>query len=199
VVWVVLELITQNDMSNHMTRFNPNTLIDFWFSERVSQLWYDSTPEFDREVEEKFSSLYQSACAGELTDWRVTSAGCLALVILFDQYPLNVFRNTKESFAHEQAALKIAEFCIENDLDIELSDTQKSFIYMPFMHSEDLVFQDVSVRYFKKLNPDNFKFAQHHHDIVARFGRFPHRNSILGRDSTVEEIEYLASDGAFKG
>ncbi len=199
MVWVVLELIILNDMSDDMTDLNSKTLIDFWFSERVSKLWYNSTPEFDAEVEEKFSSLYQAACDGVLDEWQETSVGCLALIILFDQYPLNVFRNTKQSFANEQQALKIAEFCIDNNLDEELSDSKKSFIYIPFMHSEDILFQEISVRYFKKLDPDNFKYAQHHHDIVARFGRFPHRNRILGRDSTADEIEYLASDQAFTG
>lgn len=183
----------------YMTNYNPEELITFWFSDRVSQLWYNSTPEFDSEFEKKFSFWYQAAYDGLLENWKSTSNGCLALIILLDQYPLNVFRNNKKSFATEKQAIQVAEHCIKYNLDTELSRKQQSFIYMPFMHSENSEHQQKSVELFKKLDPENHKFASHHYDIVTKYGRFPHRNKILGRESTPEEIEYLSSKEAFTG
>jgi len=182
-----------------METYNPNDLIDFWFSERVSKLWYNSNSEFDNELETAFSKMYSAACDGELDSWKETKLGCLALIILFDQYPLNVFRNNKKSFATEQHAIDVAEYCIAQKFDLKLTNIQRSFIYMPFMHSEAIEQQKLSIELFKSLNPDNLKFAHHHHDIIAQYGRFPHRNDILGRDSTQAELDYLASSEAFTG
>lgn len=182
-----------------MPDFTPENLIDFWFSERVSKLWYMSTPEFDLEVEEKFSSLYQAACDGQLKNWKMTAIGCLALIIIFDQYPLNVYRNDKRSFVTENQALEISEYALNEGYDKQLTKSQKSFMYMPFMHSEAISHQQRSLILFKSTDPEDFKFAQHHHDIIVNYGRFPHRNKILGRESTSDEIEYLASKDAFSG
>ncbi|MFV2061043.1 MAG: DUF924 family protein [Gammaproteobacteria bacterium] len=174
-------------------------LVTFWFSERVEKLWYNSTPEFDKELEQKFSSLYQDARDEKLNDWKTTATGCLALIIVFDQYPLNVYRNNKQSFATEKVAIEIAEHCIKQGFDKKLSNTQRSFVYLPFMHSEDIAHQKRSIELFRDLDPDNFTYAQHHHDIVEQYGRFPHRNSILKRVSTPAELDYLSSKEAFTG
>ncbi len=182
-----------------MSILNPQVLIDFWFSERVSNMWYNSTPDFDEEVKEKFSSMYSAACNGELTEWRATAAGCLALIILFDQYPLNVFRGDKQSFATEQQALELAQHCIAQGLNKQLTKTQQSFVVMPFMHSEAMEHQELAIKLYENISADNLKFAQHHFNIIKKFGRFPHRNTILGRESTPDEIIYLESKDAFTG
>ncbi|VAW91143.1 FIG027190: Putative transmembrane protein [hydrothermal vent metagenome] len=174
-------------------------LIDFWFSDRVSKLWYSSTPEFDKEVNDKFSSMYNAACDGELDNWRATANGCLALIILFDQYPLNVFRGDKKSFATETQALEIAQYCIDQGLDQQLTKTQQSFVAMPFMHSEQIAHQELAIKLYNNISPNNLEFAHHHYDIIKKYGRFPHRNKILGRQSTPEEQAYLESKEAFTG
>lgn len=175
-------------------------LLDFWFSERVAKLWFNSTPAFDDELRERFASTYAAACRGELDDWRASATGALALVILFDQIPLNIFRGQAEGFATEAQARAVAEQAIARGLDVQLNGEQKAFLYLPYMHSENLADQDTSVDLFTRAGLDNnLRFARHHREIVRRFGRFPHRNAILGRESTPEEIAWLASKEAFKG
>jgi len=186
-------------MNVNINEFNPESLVTFWFSERVSALWYHSNPEFDREVEQKFSAMYQAATKGLLESWKVSAEGCLALIILFDQYPLNVFRNNAKSFATEQQAITIAQFCINQKLDIQLTKAQRSFIYMPFMHSEDIKQQELALTLFAALDAENLKYANHHFEIIKKFGRFPHRNKILERNNSTEEEIYLASKEAFTG
>ena len=179
---------------------NAEELLDYWFSESVAKLWFNSTPEFDQELRDKFMDTYQAASEGQLNDWQETAKGALALVIIFDQLPLNMFRGKPESFAAEAKAREIAGQSIDNGFDQTFTDKQKAFLYMPFMHSEDLDDQDRSVALYEKANlNDNLRFAHHHREIIRRFGRFPHRNDILGRESTQEELDYLSSKEAFKG
>jgi len=182
-----------------MNQFKPEQLNEFWFSERVTKLWYHSTPEFDAEVEQQFSAMYQAACDGRLDDWQATAQGCLALILLFDQYPLNVFRNDKKSFATASNAIKTAEQCINKGFNQTLTKAQQSFTAIPFMHSENNEHQALSVKLYKNISVDNLKYARHHFEIVEKFGRFPHRNKILGRESSPEEIAYLTSEQAFTG
>jgi len=178
----------------------PHELIDFWFSKPVRRLWFDSTPEFDRQIRERFLTTFEAAAAGELDAWQETPAGVLALVIALDQFPLNMFRGEARSFSTEAQARGIAAAAIERGFDEPLDDDQKAFLYLPFMHSESADDQARSVELFEAAGlTDNLKWARHHRDIIARFGRFPHRNAILGRESTSEEIAYLASDEAFHG
>jgi uncharacterized protein (DUF924 family) len=175
-------------------------LLDFWFSERVSKLWFNATPEFDQELRDRFMPIYQLACEGRLDHWTSSANGALALVIIFDQLPLNMFRGKPKSFATESKSRDIAAHAIEKGLDQQLSRKQKAFLYMPFMHSENIADQDRSVELFEKAGlQENLRFAHHHRDIVKRFGRFPHRNQILGRQSSQAESEYLASKEAFHG
>ncbi|MEE4377995.1 MAG: DUF924 family protein [Candidatus Competibacteraceae bacterium] len=177
-------------------------VLGFWFSERVKPLWFNATPTFDQELAERFLTVYRAAAAGALLDWEETPEGALALVVILDQFPLNLFRNQPESFATEAESRHVAERAIAHGFDNTLRDEQKTFLYMPFMHSEDLADQDRSVALYEQAGSglgENLKFAHHHREIVRRFGRFPHRNSILGRDSTPEEIAYLNSKEAFLG
>ena len=178
----------------------PNELIAFWFSERVRPLRFNSTPEFDAELREHYLATYRAVLDGELAHWADTAEGALALVICLDQLPLNMFRGQVESFAGEAPSRLVAEAAIEQGFDQFLSDEQRAFLYMPYMHSEDLADQDRVLELFELAGlMDNLRWAKHHRDIVARFGRFPHRNAILGRESTTEEMDWLASDEAFTG
>lgn len=175
-------------------------ILEFWFSARVRPLWFQSTAEFDAELRQRFLSTWQVARADALTDWETTAEGSLALVICMDQFPLNMFRGQSESFSSEAAARGVAERAIARGFDQLLDASQKAFLYMPYMHSESLADQDRSLALFREAGlEENLEFAEHHRDIVQRFGRFPHRNAILGRENTPQEQAYLASDAAYHG
>jgi len=177
-----------------------NDILTLWFSERVKPLWYNSTPEFDQELRENYMDAYQAALNGGLSAWEETPQGALALVICLDQFPLNMFRNQAESFAGEAPSREVAARAIEKGFDQSLEGAQRAFLYLPYMHSENMTDQDRVMELFSKAGlKDNLKWASHHRNIVQRFGRFPHRNVILGRQSTPEEIAYLQSDEAFTG
>lgn len=175
-------------------------ILELWFADRVRPRWFHSTPELDREIRERFEALWRRGLAGELDPWSETPEGALALVILLDQFPLNMFRGRPEAFASEAAARRVADAAIARGLDQVLDPEQRAFLYMPFMHSEDLADQDRSVTLFARPGLEhNLTWARHHRDIVARFGRFPHRNAILGRESSAEEQTWLASDEGYRG
>lgn len=181
-------------------KLTANELITFWFLEQVRPLWFNSTPEFDDELREHYLDTYRAALSGELAYWADTAEGALALIICLDQLPLNMFRGQVESFAGEAPSRRIAELAIEKGFDQSLDNAQKAFLYMPFMHSEDLADQDRVLELFEQAGlMDNLHWAKHHREIIVRFGRFPHRNVILGRESTAEEVAWLASDEAFAG
>ncbi len=178
----------------------PQDIIEFWFAADTRKLWFDSTPEFDAELRERFLPTWQQARDGELDDWMQTADGCVALAIVLDQFPLNMFRGSAESYSTEGRASEVARVAIDRGLDQGLETERKAFLYLPFMHSEDLEDQQLALRLFDQPGLEsNLRFAHHHHDIVARFGRFPHRNAALGRDSTEAEIAYLNSKQAFTG
>jgi uncharacterized protein (DUF924 family) len=175
-------------------------ILQFWFSEGVVKLWFNSTPEFDHELREKYETVYRDALTGKYDSWMQAATGCLALIILFDQIPLNIYRGQKQSFATEARAREVASHAILQSFDQQLNDAQKAFMYMPFMHSESLEDQKRAVELFENANlKNNLRFAHHHRSIIERFGRFPHRNRILGRESTEAELEYLQSKEAFLG
>lgn len=173
-------------------------LLDDWFSEAMRPCWFASTPELDRSLRERYEALWQRARAGELNAWADSPEGALALVIVLDQLPLNMFRGRPESFSTEQQAAAIARQAIAAGHDRRLPADQRMFLFMPFMHSENLADQDRAVALFGAAGLPT-RWAEHHREIVRRFGRFPHRNAILGRTSSPEELDYLASPEAFKG
>ena len=178
----------------------PQDIVDYWFSEPVARLWFRSTPAFDREVRERYERLWQRARDGELDYWRDSAIGCLALVIVLDQFPLNMFRGEALSYSTEGLAVEVARHALERGYDGELEVREKAFLYMPFMHSESIEDQERALRLFDQPGlEDNLRFARHHHDIIRRFGRFPHRNAALGRESSAAEVEYLNSKQAFTG
>ena len=173
-------------------------LLAFWFSESSRARWFDSTPAFDDRVREGFESIFEAAQAGRLADWESTAEGALALVIALDQLPLNMYRGEPRSFSGEAPARAIAGRAIERGLDAQLEPERRAFLYLPFMHSEDLADQDRSLQLHREAGLET-RWAEHHRDIVRRFGRFPHRNRILGRADTPAEREYLESGQAFNG
>ncbi|MBL1276827.1 MAG: DUF924 domain-containing protein [Ectothiorhodospiraceae bacterium] len=183
-----------------MSMITPQKVTAFWFSEAVQPMWFAATPEFDGQLRMQYLDTYHAALKGELAHWVDTPEGALALIICLDQLPLNMFRGEAASFEGEQASRDVAIQAIDRGFDQNLNDQQKLFMYMPFMHSEDIADHDKVLTLFEQAGlTDNLYWARHHRDIVVRFGRFPHRNKILGRESSQEEQEYLASSEGFKG
>ncbi len=174
------------------------TLLDDWFSETLRAAWFNSTPELDHLIRSRYEALWLRAQAGELSGWEASADGALALVIALDQLPLNMFRGQPEAFATEQQALAVANRAIAAGFAPDLPAEGLFFLYLPFMHSENLADQDCAVALFQSAGLET-RWAEHHREIVRSFGRFPHRNAILGRSSTPEELAWLASPNAFKG
>jgi len=173
-------------------------LIEFWFSEEASKHWFNSTKAFDRALLEAHEQTWLDAKQDRLDHWQQSAAGSLALVILLDQLPLNMFRGQAKSFATESQSRDVARAAIAKGFEQEFPASRKAFLYMPFMHSETLADLERCVELVQKtveggdeFNQDNYDAAIAHRDIITRFGRFPHRNEILGRESTAEEVEFL--------
>ncbi len=183
-------------------------VLEFWFGKPDSedygqprQVWFRKNKEFDEEVKSRFLSIYQQAVEGQLQHWEETAEGCLALIIVFDQLPRNMFRNKPEAFASDYLALKYANKAIEQNFDSSLLPIQRWFIYIPFEHSENLEDQRTCVQLFSSLehhpeSANTIDYARRHLEVIERFGRFPHRNIILGRESTQEELEFLQQPGS---
>ena len=182
------------------TKITPTSIIEFWYSEKVKSKWFNSSIEFDKEIKSHYEDVWEDALRGEFSFWRDSAEGCLALAIILDQFPLNMFRGEVQSFSSEAVAVKVAKHAVENGLDKNIDEDKVSFLYMPLMHSENMDDQNLAVKLFEQAElVGNAKFAKHHRDIVKKYGRFPHRNKILDRESSKEEIEYLNSDSAFTG
>lgn len=176
----------------------PADIIDYWFSEKSKQFWFASTPSVDKEITSRYESVWEKAASGGLSSWGETADGSVALIIILDQFPLNMFRGKAKGFKTESMAVEVALNAIDNGFDEEMDNEKLLFLFMPLMHSENLDHQNLQVYLFEKYN-FNLEFSKHHRDLVKKFGRFPHRNEILGRMSTMEELDYLLSDNAFRG
>ena len=175
-------------------------VLDFWFR-RDRKAWFEKNPAFDEEIRRRLVSWYESGATGKLNDWRKIPAACLALVILLDQFPRNMFRGTAKAFAADPMARETAGLILENDWDSAMTPDERMFAYLPFEHSESLADQERCLALMKELavfpqTADLPKWAQAHLDIIRRFGRFPQRNAALGRDSTPEEAEFLKQPGS---
>jgi uncharacterized protein (DUF924 family) len=176
----------------------PADILAFW-REAGRERWYKRNDAFDAEVRARFLDLWQRAAAGELSSWEATDDGALALVIVLDQFPRNMFRGDARTFSSDALAREVASRAIARGADQQIEAALLEFIYMPFMHSELLADQLRCVELFRRTgNTDNLGYAEDHADIVRRFGRFPHRNRILGRTTTPEEQAFLDS-GGFSG
>lgn len=168
------------------------SVIDFWFSEIEPAQWWQKDEMFDAVIQRRFNALHAQAKVGELFDWRSTALGSLAEIIVLDQFSRNIYRDQPESFASDSLALVLAQHAIEKGYDLELTETQRSFMYMPYMHSESKLIHEQALALFTALgNDNNLNFEQQHKAIIDRFGRYPHRNKILGRLSTPEELAFL--------
>ncbi|MPM58231.1 hypothetical protein SDC9_105062 [bioreactor metagenome] len=173
------------------------SVIRFWFEESTPQQWFGKDAAFDANIRERFGSVLEQGTRGELWGWRTDALGRLAEIIVLDQFSRNVYRDTPRAFAQDGMALVLAQEVIALGLDSAFTEAQKAFTYMPLMHSESISVQAESIRQFTALgNPVNLDFAQRHRDIVQRFGRYPHRNAILGRTSSAEEVAFLQTPGS---
>ncbi|MCU0516349.1 MAG: DUF924 domain-containing protein [Oscillatoria sp. Prado101] len=183
-------------------------ILGFWFGQpgeagygKPRKVWFVRDAAFDQEVRLRFLGDYELAAAGKLEDLQSAPAGCLALVILLDQFPRNMFRGQPQAFATDSQALFVAQHAVAQGFDREMLPVQRWFIYLPFEHSENLEHQRRSVELFRRLSDDSdsaptIDYAVRHLEIIERFGRFPHRNQILGRETTPEEAEFLKQPGS---
>lgn len=178
----------------------------FWFGAPPEQgkrhkTWFEKDPAFDRDIRQRFLPLYGRAARGELAHWKERPDGCLALIIVLDQLPRNMFRGTARAFAADPLALETARHAVAQGFDRNYSPVERLFAYLPFEHSERLEDQLRACALMEPLQAfpetaDTYRYAVAHRDIIQRFGRFPHRNTVLGRTSTAEEIEFLKEPGS---
>ena len=194
----------------------PESVLDFWFGPpgsaaevagRQRKLWFGKSPENDRRVIEQFADTLRAATTGQLDHWATTPHGRLALVIVLDQFPHHVHRDQPSAFATDPQALALSLAALAEDEHQSLAPIERVFLYLPLEHAESDAMQDLSVSLYEKLARDApaneralfndfLDYARRHRDVVARFGRFPHRNAILGRPSSVEELEFLPQPGS---
>ncbi len=172
-------------------------VLSFWFEELTPKEWWVKSEELDREIKQRFETLHKKALASELFNWRQTSNGALAEIIVLDQFSRNIFRDQPGAFAADPLALALAQQAIAKGQDKDLTKQQRHFLYMPYMHSESRIIHEQAVELFKSLSDeDTLNFEIRHKDIIEKFGRYPHRNEILGRTSTEEEIAFLKTPGS---
>ncbi|CAH6951384.1 conserved hypothetical protein [Vibrio chagasii] len=172
-------------------------VLDFWFDELTPKDWFTGGEHIDALIKERFSDLHQAATQGELFEWRQTAQGRLAEIILLDQFSRNISRNSPAAFSADPMALALAQEAVAGGFDHQLSQQQKSFLYMPYMHSESLLIHEQAVELFSQTGlENNLDFEFKHKVIIERFGRYPHRNDVLGRASTPEEVEFLQQPGS---
>ena len=183
-------------------------ILDFWFGSpfasdrgRSRKAWFEKSAVFDTEIRDRFLLTWERAAKGELDSWRDTPLASMALVIVLDQFPRNMFRNEARAFSTDALALLVANRMLEAGFDRLLRPLERMFVYLPFEHAENIDAQKRSIALFDALAAaplglDNARWAKSHHDIVARFGRFPHRNAVLGRSSTPQELEFLKQPGS---
>ncbi|VWX63656.1 conserved hypothetical protein [Burkholderiales bacterium 8X] len=172
-------------------------VVAFW-RDAGPKKWFAKNDAFDAEFKQRFEAAHHAAARGELDEWSTTASGTLALMVLLDQFPRNVFRRSGHMFATDGKALSLARKAIGAGLDQEIEPQLRAFFYLPFMHSEVLADQQRSVELNATMSPESQHFAKDHRDIIERFGRFPHRNPALGRDTTPDEQRFL-DEGGFSG
>ncbi len=175
-------------------------IIHFWFDETEPQQWFQSNPAFDEKIRDRFGVMYDMAKDGLCNKWAVDAEGALALIIVLDQFPRHMFRGLPAAFATDQNALLIAKESLHKGFDQILEPVKRGFMYIPFQHSEVLSDQKKSLQLFGSMahdNPAGDMYAKRHFVPIEKFGRFPHRNEILGRPSTPEEIEFLKTHKGF--
>ena len=179
----------------------PGDILNFWFEEAGPAKWYARSDAFDADIRARFEDFATNAAATLKTtgahDWQDDPNAALALIIALNQFSRNMYRGTKGAFAWDGLALACAKLAVDKGYDLKTGQARRAFFYLPYMHAEDLAVQDACVRLMDMRidNPDNLFHAVEHRKLIARFGRYPHRNAVLDRDSTDEEIEYLKIGG----
>lgn len=174
------------------TTFTPEDVLRFWFEELAAKDWFVGNKEVDNLISTRFHKLLESGAKSELYSWRDSAKGRLAEIIVLDQFSRNIYRDTPRAFAQDPLALALAQEAIAQQYDQSLSSIEKSFLYMPFMHSESKIIHEKALELFNQPGlENNYDFEIKHKVIIDRFGRYPHRNAILGRKSSAEEIEFL--------
>ena len=176
---------------------NASDILDFWFREITPAQWWKVDPGFDRLIEARFLPVLRQAAQGELFAWRDSAHGRLAEIIVLDQFSRNVWRGTPQAFAQDAMALVLAQEAVRSGALVELQPDERAFLLMPYMHSESAAIHVEAERLFREHAPaGNHDFELRHKAIIDRFGRYPHRNAILGRNSTAEEVEFLRQPGS---
>ncbi|HEX7250979.1 MAG TPA: DUF924 family protein [Burkholderiales bacterium] len=170
-------------------------ILRFWFEEHPKD-WFVKNPAFDAEMRARFLALHETAAAGQLAHWADDPRACLALVIVLDQFPRNMFRGQARAFATDAQARAAARVILERGWNQAMSQPQQLFAYLPFEHSEALADQVLCCELMKDFDAEQLRYAIRHREIIERFGRFPHRNAILGRESTPAELEFLKQPGS---
>jgi uncharacterized protein (DUF924 family) len=176
---------------------SPETVLAFW-REAGPDKWFTRDDAFDADIRDKFLSAYEAAAAVQLADWERNAEGTLALLIVLDQFPRNMFRGDARCYATDELARAVAHRALKRGCDQDVPEAERGFFYLPFMHSEDMADQQRCVALYREAGNADVTYAEEHADIIRRFGRFPHRNAALGRATTPEEQAFL-DGGGFKG
>ncbi len=194
--------------------FSKDAVLDFWFEDSRNsfelflarrEIWFSASDEFDACVKSQFEHYIAPAASGQLSHWENDSQGLLALIIVMDQFPRNIYRGTSKAFANDRAALRVSRLAVDRQVDAHWGMAERLFAYLPFEHSEELEVQKTSMRHYQRLLDDSegtgyretmveaYDYALLHYQIIDQFGRFPHRNEILGRASTEQETAFMSS------
>lgn len=172
-------------------------VLKFWFEELTQKQWFAKNADLDAQIKERFGAIHQAATSGEFKNWRSKPEGRLAEIIVLDQFSRNIFRDDAKAFAFDSLALSLAQEAVRVGDDQKIPIPRRSFLYMPFMHSESKPVHELALKLFSTLGLEyNLKFELAHKEIIERFGRYPHRNKVLGRTSTPEEVEFLKRSGS---
>ena len=172
-------------------------VLDFWFDEIKPKQWWVKDAPFDQLIRDRFATVHEQAIRCELFPWRENAFGRLAEIIVLDQFSRNMFRDSPDAFSADGLALVLAQEAVSSGADMNLTQAQRNFLYMPYMHSESLVVHDVAIELFRKNGSASaLDYELKHKKIIEMFGRYPHRNDILGRESTPEELEFLKQPGS---
>lgn len=180
-----------------MSAHSPTAVLQFWFNELSAQQWFAKSDALDALIHDKFAATLIAASRGELWHWRKNAEGRLAEIIVLDQFSRNIYRDTPQAFTQDVVALVLAQEAVALGLDQQLNDAEKAFLYMPYMHSESPEIHEQAVQLFNQPGLEiNYDYELKHKAIIDRFGRYPHRNAILGRVSTRDEVEFLKQPGS---
>jgi len=171
-------------------------VLRFWFDETSPAQWWRRDSAFDQAVAERFGELHRAAAKVELWAWRESASGRLAEIIVLDQFSRNIYRDDARAFACDALALGLAQEAVHSGADLQIAADHRAFVYMPYMHSESPLIHAAAEQLFRERAPGNIEYELRHKAIIDRFGRYPHRNAVLGRSSNAEEIDFLAQPGS---